>query len=123
MVGGIEKARKALQLRLVVLRAALDDHLARGFAANDVLRLEARGAQHAHGMVMRQHHVLDRLVGDGADVLDDLVRHLGRRLRIDHQHCVVADHDPGIGIALGSEGVSMLRQAAEGDLLLRQIRL
>ena len=50
-LGGIEQARKALQLGLVVLRPAFDDHVARWLAANDVLRLEAGGAQHAHRVV------------------------------------------------------------------------
>ena len=85
--------------------------------------LVARGAQHAHRVIVRQHHVLDRLVGDGADVLDHRLRHLRRRLRIDHHDRIVADHDAGVGIALGREGIGVLAEAAEGDLLLRHVRL
>ena len=119
----LEEARKALQLGLVVLCATLDDHVARGLAANDVLGTVAAGTQHAHGVIVREHHVLDGLVGNGADALDNLLRHLRRRLGVDHHHRVVADHDARVGIALRREGVCMFGKTAEGDLLVRHIRL
>jgi hypothetical protein len=122
-LGRLEQARKALDLGLVVLRPALDDQLARRLAADDVLRLVGRGAQHAHGVIVRQHHVLDRLVGDTADAFDHGLRHLGRRLGVDHHDRVVAHHDAGIGIALGREGVGMFGQTAERDPLFRHVGL
>ena len=39
---------------------------------------EFEPAEHAHGVIVRQHHVLDRFVGDGADACDQVLRHRGR---------------------------------------------
>ena len=119
----LEQAREALNLGLVVLCAALDDHLARRLAADDVLRLVGGGAQHAHGMIVRQHDVLDRLVGDAADALDHALRHLGRRLGVDHHDRVVAHHDTGVGIPFRREGIGMFGKTAECDPLFRHVGL
>ena len=53
---------------------------------------------------MRQHHMADRLVGHAADFFDHLIGHTRRRLGVDDHDAVIADDDPGIGIALGGEG-------------------
>ncbi|MNG19465.1 hypothetical protein D3C84_1036250 [compost metagenome] len=44
-------------------------------------------------------------------------------MRVGHEHGVVADDDPGVGIALGRVGPGMLRDLAEGDLLFFQVGL
>src|SRR6185312_4758021 len=80
-------------------------------------------AEHAHGMVMRQHDVFHRLVGDATDARKDVLRHHGRRLRVGNQHCVVADDDAGIRIAFGGVGVCVIGQAVEAHRLLREIGL
>ena len=70
---------------------------------------------------MRQHHIFDRLVGDGAHPLDHLVGHRRRRLRVEHDAAVVADDDSRIGIALGGEGIEIGADLGEGDFLLRHV--
>ncbi len=56
-LGGAEQARKAAHLGFHVLLAALDDQLARRVGREDLGVLIARGAEHAHRMVVRQQHV------------------------------------------------------------------
>jgi hypothetical protein len=73
--GIAEQAREAVHLGLHVLLAALDDQLVRALAGDDLGRAFGRigaGAQHAHRVVVREQHVLDRLVADGADARDQV---------------------------------------------------
>ena len=58
---------------------------------DDVFGPVGAGAEHAHRVVVTEHDVLDRLVGDFADAADDVLRHRRRGLRVDHDHRVVAD--------------------------------
>jgi hypothetical protein len=67
---------------------------------------------------VREQHVLDRLVRDLADAADDVGRHHGRGLRVQHHHRVVADDDAGVGVAFGGVGVGVVAQLDEADLLL-----
>src|SRR5207302_4518778 len=76
---------------------------------------------HAHGVIVRQHDIFDRLVGNGAHPLDYFVRHRRGRLRVEHKAAVVADDDCRIRIALGGEGVEIGADLGEGDFLLRHI--
>jgi len=103
--------------------AALDDQVARVLAGQDVLGTVAGRAQHAHRVVVREHHVLDRLVGHFADAAHHVGRHGGRGLGVGHQHAIVADHDAGVGVALGRVGPGVFRDLAEGDLLLFHVGL
>ena len=86
-------------------------------------RLVGAGAEHAHRVVVAQHHVLDRLVGDFADAADDVGRHHRRGLGVGHQHRVVADDDAGVRVAFGRVGLGVVGDLAEGDLLFFQIGL
>jgi hypothetical protein len=119
---GLEEAREALDLALHVLRAALDDQIVRIRAGDDFLRRVARGAEHAHRVIVRQQHVPDREVGDAADAPQHVLRHHRRRLCIGDQHGVVADHDAGVRIAFGRVGVRVFRQAIEADRLFLHVR-
>ena len=121
-LGGAEQAREAAVLGIPVLLAALGDHGAAGVGGDDLLRLVGRGAEHAHGVIVRQHHVLDGLVGDLGDPLDDLPGHGRRRLRVDDDDAVVADDHAAVGVALGGEGVEVAADLGEGDLLLGSCR-
>ncbi|MNT31636.1 hypothetical protein D3C72_1674810 [compost metagenome] len=115
-----EQAREALDLGLHVGLAALDDHFPRAAAGDDLLRAfgeVGRCAQHAHRVVVRQHHVLDGLVGDGADARDQVLRHRRGGGGVDDQHAIVADHDAGIGIALGGVRPGVLGQLGKSNLL------
>jgi hypothetical protein len=121
-----EQARKALDLGLHVGFAALDDHLVGATAGDDLLRAFGevrRRAEHAHRVVVRQHHVLDRLVRDRADLGDQVLRHGGRGGGVDDHHAVVADDHAGIGVALGRVGVGVFGKLGEGDLLGFQVGL
>ena len=62
------------------------DEIVRVAACDDVLRVISRRAKHPHGMVMRQHHVLHGLVGDGTDVTQHVLRHHRCRLGVDDHH-------------------------------------
>ena len=104
-----------------VLLAALLDQPIGFLRGDDALRLVGGGAEHPHRVVMRQHHIFDRLVGDGADPLDHLVRHRRRRLRVEHEAAVVADDHRRVRIALGGEGVEVGADLGEGDFLLRHV--
>jgi hypothetical protein len=121
LCGILEQARKASVFGIPVLLAALRDQPV-GFLRRDHrLRLVGRGAEHPHRVIMRQHHIFDRLVGDGADPLDHLVGHRRRRLRVEHDAAVVADDHRGIGIAFGGESIEIGADFGEGDLFLRRI--
>ena len=85
--------------------------------------LVGAGPEHAHRVVVRQHDVLDRLVGHLADAADHVGRHRGRGLSVGHQHGVVADDDAGVGVAFGGVGPGVLGDLAEGDLLFFQVGL
>jgi hypothetical protein len=116
-----EEARKALDLALHVLLAALEDELVGRAAGDDVLRAIRGSTEHADRVVVRQHDVADRLVGDFADAPDHVLRHHRRGLRVDHHDRVVADDDAGVGVALGRVGVRVIGQLVEADLLLDDV--
>ena len=120
---GAEQAREALDLALHVGRAALDDQVARVLAGDDLARAVRARAEHAHRVVVAHDDVLDRLVGDFADVADDVLRHHRRRLGVDHHHRVVADDDAGVRIALGGVRVGVVGELGEGDLLVGEVGL
>ena len=80
-----------------------------------------RGAEHAHGVIMRQQDIFDRLVGDLGDAIDHLLRHHRRRLGVDDHHAIIADDHPGIGIAFGGEGIEIGPDRVEGDGLVGEI--
>ena len=104
-----------------VLLAALDDQGPRRVGGENVGAGIGRRAEHAHGVIMAEQHEFDRLVGDLLHPLDHLARHHRRRLGVDHHHAVVADDDPGIGIAFGGEGVEVGPDGVEADRLLGHI--
>ena len=62
-VGLLGQARHAAELRRPVLLAALGDQLAGLLVRDDHVGVERAGAQHPHGVVVRQHQVAHRLVG------------------------------------------------------------
>ncbi len=118
-----EQPRKAADLAGLVLLAALDDQVARVLAGDDMLGAVGRGAEHAHRVVVGQHDVADRLVGDFADAADHVGGHRRRGLGVSHQHRVVADHDAGVGVALGGVGPGVFGDLLEADLLLGEVGL
>ena len=120
-LGGAEQAREAAIFGIPVLLAALGDHGAAVLRADHLLRLVGRGAEHAHGVIVREHHVLDGLVGDLPHAVDDELGHHRRRLRVDDDDAVVADDHAAVGIALGREGVEVAADLGEGDLLLGHV--
>ena len=112
----VEQARKALVLGLHVLRAALDNHFVSALAGNDFLHASvfvARSAQHAHRVVVRQHHVFDGLVSHFTNFGDQALRHHRRGQCIANQHRVVANDDAGVRVALGGVGPAVVRQLNE----------
>jgi len=116
-----EQAREASDLAGLVLLAALDDEVVGVLAGQDLLRLVGAGAQHAHGVVVGEHHVLDGLVGDFADAADHVGSHGGRGLGVGHQHGVVANDDAGVRVAFGRVGPGMFRDLFEGDLFFFKV--
>src|SRR2546423_1291878 len=50
-------------------------------------------------------------------------RHKRRGLRVDHHDAVVADDDAGVRIAFGGEGIAVLREPLEADLLRLEVAL
>ena len=110
-----EQAREARKLAVPVFLPALVDHGVTGLRGDDLRSVIGRGAQHAHCMIVREHNMLDRLVGDGADLLD---HHVGKprcRLRVDNQDAVIADNDTGIGVAFGGKGPEVAPNLGEAD--------
>ncbi|GCC46572.1 hypothetical protein chiPu_0031029 [Chiloscyllium punctatum] len=118
----LEQAREAAVFRIPILLAAFLDQPIGLLRGHDALRVIGRGAEYPHRVVMRQHDIFDRLVGDGLDPLDHLVGHRGRRLRVEHQAAVLADDHGGVGVALGGESVEIGADLGECDLLLGEIR-
>src|ERR671923_925210 len=114
----LEQARKAAVLRFPVLRPALLDPAARIGVRDDVPRLVCRRAQHAHGVVMREHEVLDRLVSQLPQCLEPLARGSRRRPSVDTQDGLGPDDRADVRVALGREGVD-----AVGELLERRALL
>ena len=89
--------------------------------SENALSLIGRCAKHADGVIVRQDHILDRLVGDGADPFDDLPGHRGRRLRVENSAAIVADDDARVRIAFRRKGEETRSDFGERDLLLGQI--
>jgi hypothetical protein len=118
-----EQTREAADLAGLVLLATLLDHRQRVLAGDDVLGGIGARAEHPHRVVVAEHHVLDRLVGHLADAADDVLRHHRGGLGVDDHHRVVADHDAGVGVALGGVGVGVVGQLREADLLLFEVGL
>ena len=99
-----EQAREATDLGIHVLPAALDDQGARHVRGDDLGPGIGGRPEHADGMVVAEQHVADRLVGQRPHARDEALRHDRGCLRIDNHHRIIADDDPGIGVALGGEG-------------------
>ena len=112
----MEQARKATNLARLVLFATLHDQVVGVLAGNNVFCAVGRRTQHAHGMVVAQHHIFDGLVGDLTNTADHVLRHHRRGLGVNHHHRVIADHDARVGVALGGVGPSMLGQLLERDV-------
>ena len=118
-----KQAGEAFKFAVPIFLAALGDHGAGFLGHDDLLRAKGRCPQHAHGVVVGQHHMADRFVGDRADAFDDLIRQTRGRLRFDDHHAVVADDDARVRIALGGEGVKSLAHLGEGDFLFGHVAL
>ena len=119
----LEQAREPLELGVPVLLSALHHHAARGFSHDDLVRAIGRGPQHAHGVIMRQHHMADRFVCNAADLFDDLVCQTRRCLRLNYHNGVVADDHAGVGVSLGGEGPQVAPDLVEGYFLLGHVAL
>src|SRR5262249_56836283 len=87
-----------------VLLAALGDHGATRVRGEDLLCLIGRGAEHAHGMIVRQHDVFDRLVGGLAHALDDEAGHDPCGLCIAYDDALVAHDGAAVWGTLGGGG-------------------
>ena len=74
-------------------------------------RLNAGGAEHAHGMIVRQQNVFDRLVGHLGDARYDVLGHQRCRLRVDDHAAVVADDHAGVRVAFGGVGEQAIAEA------------
>src|SRR5579872_6117729 len=59
----LEQARKAPILGIPILLAALLDQPVGFVRCDNALRLVGGGPQYAHRVIVRQHHIFDRLVG------------------------------------------------------------
>jgi hypothetical protein len=81
------------------------------------------GSEHAHRVVVGQQHILDGLVGEGADARDQVLRHGRRGGGVAHQHVLVADDHARIGITLGGVGPAVRAELLEGDLAVGQVGL
>ena len=112
---------KAAVFGIPVLLAALLDQPVSLLRGDHGLRLVGGRAKHPHRVIMRQHDIFDRLVGDGAHPLDHLVGHRRRRLRVEHEAAVIADDDRRIRIALRRKGIEIGADLGEGDFLLRHV--
>src|SRR6516225_7298245 len=84
-----EQPWKAAKLRFPILLPALGYESMGLLRGNDPLGLVSRCAQYANGVIVREDDVFDRLVGDGANLLDHLPRHSGCCLRVEHRATIV----------------------------------
>ena len=64
---------------------------------------------------MAQHHVFNRLVGDLADPVDDILGHVRGGLGVNYHDPIVTDDDAGVGVALGGIGVGVGGQLGEAN--------
>ena len=71
------------------------------------------GAEYANRVIVRQHDMLNRFVGDGADLLNHLAGETGSRLRVDDHDAVVADDYAGVRVSLCGEGPKALADFRE----------
>ena len=69
----VKKTREALEFTVPILLTALHHHGAGHVAHDDLIRIKGRGPQHAHRMIMGQHHVGDRLVRHFPDPPDEVL--------------------------------------------------
>ena len=114
---------EALDLALHVRFSTLDNQVIGILTGDDVFRLVGRGPEYPDGVVMREQHILDRLVRDLPDATNHVLRHDGRCLRVRHKHRVVADDDAGVWIAFCGVRIGIVGKLVEADGLLFQISL
>lgn len=74
-------------------------------------------------MVVGEHNVPDRLVGNFTDAANHVLRHDRGGLGVDHHDAVVADDHASVRITLGGIGIEPLGQFGEADSLGLQIAL
>ena len=109
-----EQPRHPTVLGVPVLDAALLDEVAGHLVGDDDLRVEGARSQNAHGVVMRQDQVLDRLVGVLTQPLQPIRAAAGVAKASRHDQEVLALDRADVGVALGREGVHPVGQYLEG---------
>ncbi len=72
---------------------------------------------------MGQHQMRDRLVGDLAHFLDDLIRQTRGGLCLHNHDAVIADDHAGVGVPFGGKGPQIAAHLIKGDLLFGQVAL
>ena len=121
-----KQPREPLHLALHVLCTTLVDQIQRALAGDDLGRAFGRkgaGTKHTHRVVVRQQHVLDRLVTDSADTRDQVARHGRCGGGITHQDKFVADDDARVRVTLGGIGPAVGAELLESDFLVLQVGL
>ena len=118
-----EKARKARELAVPIFLPAFMDHRLAGLRGDDFRGVIGRCAKNPHRVVMRQHDMLDRLVGHATDLFHNLVGKARRRLRVDDHDAFIADNDAGIRVALGREGPQVAPDLGKADRLFAEVAL
>jgi hypothetical protein len=116
-----EEPREPARLRLEVGLATLEDPAARPLVRDDPVRLERRGAEHADGVVVREHEVADGLVCEPTQLVEPLARMRRRRACVDGEHGLFADHRPDVGVALRGERHDAGREFLERRALLLDV--
>ena len=88
---------------------------------DDHLGVERAGAQHPHGVVVREDEVADRLVGVLAQLGQPVARgdRGGQRLEADEE--VLALDGAEVGVSLGRQRVHAVGEDLEGLLLLAEV--
>ncbi|MNV12595.1 hypothetical protein D3C71_1032040 [compost metagenome] len=116
-----KEARKTADFAGLVLFATFDDQVIGVLTRNDLLWIETAGAEHPHRVVVSQHDVPDRFVGDLANAAYHVLGHCRRGLRVGNQHGVIAHDNACVRVSLGGVGVGVFRKLGECDLFLLEV--
>src|SRR5947209_1601160 len=87
-----EEPWEAPCLRLEILLTALVNKIARSTMSDNMLSAEARRAEYAYSMIMRQHEIKNRLVSDTSNDLKRLTSQCWSCPSINHNDSTITDN-------------------------------
>jgi hypothetical protein len=118
-----KQARKALELAVPIFLPPLDHHGPRHIRHDDLFGTIGRSPQYANRVIMGQHHMADRFIGETADLFDGYFCQTRGRLCLDDHNARVADDHARVRVTLGGKDPKTVPDFIKSDFLFGHIPL